>query len=196
MQLPSWLTHLGRYAARPWYPFALAALAAADMFVLFIPAEGIMVASAIAYRTRWLLFALATTVGSTLGSLGLAYVLTTYGHGLIEWLSPGIHDWTIWKATDGWIDNYGIWAMLGLAISPLVLVPAVALGALAELPVAQMGIVIFLGRGFRNSVYTWLASHAPRVLFRLKSVRKEVEVVAGEKPVAGTDKPEAPASLS
>lgn len=194
-KLPAWIIHLGRFAGRPWYPVLLAFLSAIDLFVLFIPAEGIMVASTMALPRRWFLLAVGSTVGSTLGSVGLAIVLLTHGQASLEWLSPGITDTSTWQFTDRWMDQYGIWALLALSATPMILVPAVALAALAGLPAAQVGAAVLCGRLLRNCLYTYLASHAPRLLFKLKSINKEVREVVpevGTQDAAKDIKPRAP----
>jgi membrane protein YqaA with SNARE-associated domain len=176
-KLSTWITHIGRYAGRPWYPFLLAALSAVDLFVLVIPAEGIMVASTFALPRRWFLIALGTTTGSALGAMALAAVLLAHGGSAIEWFSPGIHGTSSWKFAEQWMNQYGVWALLGLSATPMLVVPLVVLASLSGLPVMEVGAAVFAGRMARNSLYTYLASHAPRVLLRFKSINKEVGAV-------------------
>lgn len=179
-KLSAWIAHLGRYAGRSWFPLLLAALSAADLFVLVIPAEGIMVASTFALPRRWFLIALGSTAGSALGATALAAVLAAHGGGAVEWLSPGIHQSSSWKFASEWMGQYGVWALLGLSATPMLVVPLVAVAALSQLPVVEVGAAVFIGRLARNCLYTYLASHAPRVLLKFKSVKKEVDVVATE----------------
>ncbi|MBP9673671.1 MAG: hypothetical protein KBD63_01125 [Bacteriovoracaceae bacterium] len=165
------------YIQRPWYPILMGFLAAIDHFVIVIPTDGLIVTSAMVDHKRWWKFSLAITIGSTLGALVLAYFFNVYGSHFLEMIVPGIYQTKTWMMTDGWMDRYGIWAIFFVAALPIFQHPAIILGALAGIPLQEMGLAIFAGRALKYSLLGWLASHAPKVLGRFKSVQKEVEEV-------------------
>jgi membrane protein YqaA with SNARE-associated domain len=177
---------LHAYVQKRWYPPLLGLLAAVDHFVIVIPTDGLLITAILAAPRRWLAFFAWLTLGSVAGGALLAGLIQVYGTPLLEWISPGIHLTSYWQLTDGWIERFGLWVLFVVAALPVFQHPAIAITALAELPLSQMTLAMLAGRLVKYGAFSWLASHAPRLLFKFKSIRKEVHEVE----VAAADVPE------
>lgn len=176
-RIRDWLHHLGHYVGKPWYPFLVGVLAALDQFILIIPTDGILISSSLASKKKWWIIALATTIGSTLAAILLAFLVQEYGHDFVEWVSPGAHHSSMWENATQWIDRHGIWALFGIAALPVFQLPGVCIAGLAELPLTEITIAVFFGRLLKNCVFGSLAAYAPDFILRFKVVKKEVELV-------------------
>lgn len=171
------------YVLKPWYPPLLAFLAALDHFVIVIPTDGLLITAILAAPKRWFRYFAWLTVGSVIGGTLLAGTIQLYGTPFLEWLSPGIHETYYWKLMDSWVDHYGLWTLFFVSALPIFQHPVIAITALAELPLLQIAAYLFAGRCIKFGLYSWLALRAPRALFRLKSIRKEVQEVSDRDPL-------------
>jgi len=180
---------LQTYIARPWYPPLLGVLAALDHFVFVIPTDGLLVTSVIAAPKRWLSTFLWITLGSVVGGVVLAAFLQHYGTPFLEWLSPGILETHYWKLTISWVDHYGLWALFAITALPIFQHPVIAITALAGIPLGKIALFMLGGRIVKYAVFTWLSIHAPKVLFRMRPVHKEIDEVIEALPHKPEKKP-------
>ncbi|MEK6580286.1 MAG: hypothetical protein AABZ55_13760 [Bdellovibrionota bacterium] len=176
--IEKWIQWLQSYVLRFWYAPLLGALALIDHFVLIIPTDGLLVTAVIASPKHWFRNFLWVTLGSVAGASLLAALIQSFGMPFLEWFSPGIHDSAYWRLTDSWVDLYGLWVLLAVAALPVFQHPAIAIAALADLPLGEITLYILGGRILKYGVLSWLASHAPKVLLRIKSIQKEIKEVA------------------
>lgn len=172
-----WLRRVESYVEKPWYPALLGFLAFIDYFIILIPTDGLLITSIMAAPRRWLSIGIAVSIGTTLGAAAFAITVHHLGNPFIDWLTPGIREHALWRASDGWVDKHGLWAMFGIAAMPIFQHPAIAIAALAQMPLTKMILAVFAGRSLKYFAFSWLSSHAPHYLFKFKSVRKEVETV-------------------
>lgn len=163
------------YVDRWWYPPLLGFLAGVDLFLIIIPTDGLMVSSVIMKPKRWISMALWTAVGSSLGALALAAVLEVHGLPFLLWLKPGLDQSSIWIWTDQMMHQWGGWALFAVAISPLMQHPAVALAALAKMPLLEIFSMVFAGRILKYLLLAWISSHAPHVLEKLWGIQSELK---------------------
>lgn len=175
--LKRWFTVLQKYADRWWYAPAIGLLAAADLFLVVIPTDGLLISAVMLAPRRWIYTALMVTTGSTLGTLLLGHLLQVHGLPLLLHISPGIEQSSIWVWTNGLMDQWGTWAVFLVALSPLMQHPAVALAALAGMSLSTMAVMVFSGRVIKYLLLAYLATHAPGVLGRLWGLQYELEEV-------------------
>jgi len=182
---------LQKYMDRPWYLPAVALLAFADIFIMIVPTDALLVTAVIFKPKRWWLAATLVAVGSALGALMLAGAVQWDLEGLAR-LLPSLFESPSWKGTDAFLEKYGIWALALFAAGPLPYQPAVVLVALSGASLPEAFLATFLGRGGKYYLLAYLASHAPKYLEKFWTVRKELheldEVVA-EKTVSPTSVP-------
>lgn len=173
--LGRFLARLRRNADRPWFPAALGSLAGIDLFVAFIPTDGILVSSVLVRPSRWILFFFAVSLGSTAGAILLAAGAHHFGEPFVTWLAGDSWKTGGWADLQSFLDAYGFWALAIMAFGPLPQQPAVALCGLAHMPLWQVGGAVLLGRGVKYGIFAALAIHAPKLLRRLWGVRTEVQ---------------------
>lgn len=171
------------YSDRAWYPVLIGFLAAIDSFIVIIPTDGILISSVLLQPKRWIRFATAVTVGSTIGALALAAVIKHQGLPLIQNYWPELMTTKSWIWTELLFDQYGLFVVFGVAATPLMQHPAIILSALAGESLLALTAVILLGRSFKYLFLGWVAAKAPQYLMKiwgLKAELKEVGVVDGQ----------------
>ncbi len=177
----SWMRRQARvlhsWVDRSWYSAVLLVLAASDNFLLVVPTDGILVSSTILAPRKWWRFALAIGLGSTLGAVLLAAAIELYGIGLLDSVFPDLDQSQTYQITQKFFIQYGLFVVFLVAISPFFQQPAVILAALANTPLLELGVVIFVGRILKFLLIAYIGSHAPRLLSKLWGVQGELEQV-------------------
>lgn len=167
--------HLKLYVERPWFGPLLGLLAALDYFLIIIPTDGLLITSAMMAPKRWIRLSFWLALGSVAGAIAFAVFVQLYGNPFLEWAFPAIHENHFWKLSDQWMDHYGVWAVFFIGALPLVIHPVIAIAALAAIPIREIAFALFVARALKYGTYSWLASHAPHYLLRLKNLKKEVK---------------------
>lgn len=180
-RLKHWFQTLQKYGDSIWYAPLVAVLAALDSFIVIVPTDGLLVGASILGPRRWIYNALVITIGSTLGAVALAALIQQHGLPFLLNIVPGVDQSQVWHWTDQAMDNWGAIALFLFALSPLMQHPAVALAALAGMPLMEMFWIIFAGRIIKYTALSWISSHAPRLLHKLWGMDDELKDV-GLKP--------------
>lgn len=167
--------YLQRYVNRWWYPPVIAVLAALDNLVVIVPTDGILISSTMINPRRWFLFAIAISIGSTVGAVVLSYLVEIHGLPWILEMYPGVDQTRTWALTDQFFSQYGMYLVFIVAMTPLMQQPTVILASLAGESIVQIGLVVLAGRTLKFILIAYLASHAPKVLSRLWGIRSELE---------------------
>ncbi len=171
-----------RYIDRPWYPYLVSLLVFLDMFVLFIPSDGLLVSAVLMRPKRWVRTFIIVSTGSALGALLLAYLLQWNPDYIMNDLFPYLFQNEGWKGTDRFVDDYGALALGVIAASPFPQLPAVMVASLAGMPLFSIFLACWIGRLSKYALFAWLASHAPKYLLRFRGLTKEVEELTHAKP--------------
>jgi len=166
---------LRRFTNRFWFPPLLLLLSLVDVLVIVIPAEGILISSSMLRKKRWLLFAISAAVGSALGSLLLINLIDLYGLEKMLEFYPGVDQTSIWKWTLNFFNQYGLWVVLFVGLTPLAQQPILAIAALSNISFLPLALVIFVSRILKFSLLAYIASHAPRFLNKLWGVKGEIK---------------------
>ncbi len=172
-----WLLILQRYANRWWYAPAIAALAFADLFLIVIPIDGLLISYVMLSPRRWISTAVMVALGSSLGAITLAYTLNAHGLPFLLQISPGIEKGSVWLWTSHLMDQWGSWALFAVALGPIMQHPAIAVAAFAGFPVGKIFAVVLAGRLLKYLFLSWLATHAPGVINRLWGLKYELSEV-------------------
>lgn len=151
-----------KYADRWWYLPLVCLLAIVDLFVLFIPTEGMIVTTSMLRPRRWVRTAFFVTLASTAGAAVLALLTYTYGEPFVTWIAgENFFASATWVKMDGWIKNYGFWGLWFIAIGPLPQQPAILLCALAQMPIPEIALGVWLGRAPKYFVFSYIATKGP-----------------------------------
>lgn len=176
-RLKGWFTTLQKYADRWWYAPAIGLLAAADLFLVVIPTDGLLIGAVMLSPRRWIYTALMVSIGSALGCLVLAHLIQVHGMPFLLNIVPGIQTNSTWTWTNQLMDKWGTWAVFLVALSPIMQHPAIALAALAGMPLANIAGFAFAGRILKYLMLAYLGTHAPGVLGKFWGLQYELEEV-------------------
>lgn len=169
------LQRLQRFADRWWYFPVVGLLAGIDLFILIVPTDAILVSSVMLQPRKWISAFIWIALGSATGALVLASLVQWDPVLVTEHWFPHTFDSALWQSTDGFFDKYGDIALFLIACSPLVQFPAVLLAGLSGMPLMQIFFVVLFGRALKTAIISWGASHAPRLLFKLPFMRRELQ---------------------
>ncbi len=175
--LKRWFMVLQKYADRWWYAPALGLLAGADLFLVVIPTDGLLIGAVMLSPRRWIYTAFMVSLGSALGCLALAHLIQVHGMPFLLHIVPGIESNSAWTWTNQLMDKWGTWAVFLIALSPLMQHPAIALAALAGMPLLNIACFAFAGRIIKYLLLAYLATHAPSMLGNLWGLQYELEEV-------------------
>src|SRR3989338_6423574 len=107
--LQKWFLILQRHAKSWWYTPALGLLAFADLFLIVIPTDGLLISSVMLSPRRWIFSAVVVSLGSSLGAVALAHVLQAHGLPFLLQISPGIDQGSAWQWASHLMDQWGSW---------------------------------------------------------------------------------------
>lgn len=184
-RIRKWVQRLNHFASRWWYGPLLAFLSAADAFILVVPNEVILVVGVLANRKRWLSLALWITVGSALGGVLVAGLVSAYGQRVLEYFGPSVsvltHSHT-WKDSVLLIQRFGAWGLALISLSPLPQHAAIVLVGFAHVPLTHVFLGILLGRAIKYLLCAAGAAYAPETLVRWHLVPRWVVEADSNKP--------------
>jgi len=165
------------YINRAWYLPMLSLLAFLDNFLVVVPTDGILISSSMLKPQKWFYFSFFVAAGSAIGALGLALIIETYGIHVVENFFPNIQTSSAWIRTQGFFEDYGLWLLFAVAVTPFTQQPAVILAVLAGIPVFQIFVIGFLGRWIKFSLMAYVGSHAPHLIKKIWGVQEELHEV-------------------
>lgn len=168
------------YADRWWYAPLIGALAFADLFIIIVPTDGLLVTASMMQPRRWVRNFICVTLGSSLGAIALALLVREHGLPFLLSLAPDLPEHWMWGWSEKFLSNYGAWAVGLISLSPLIQHPAVALAALSTMPIAHIALAVLIGRFFKYLIFSWIASHSPHLIRRLWGIRGELDKVHAE----------------
>ncbi len=155
----------------------IALLAGLDAFILIVPTDGLLVGAAMLAPRRWIATTIIVSLGSSLGYLLFAYLLEKHGLPFLLHWSPGLDQASIWMWSNSFFDKWGALALFLVAVGPVPQQPAVALAALAAMPLWEIFSLVLLGRLLKYGFLCWIGTHAPNLLTKLWGMKKELQEV-------------------
>lgn len=158
-----WVRRLQIHIDRVWYPILVGFLAGIDALIVIIPTDGILISSALLAPRRWISLAVCVSVGSTLGGILVAYLVSVNGLPWILTIYPGLDQTQTWLLTQGFFEQYRLVLVFIIALSPFMQQPAVILASLAKVPLVELAFAMLLGRMIKYLLVSYLASHVPKL---------------------------------
>lgn len=180
----AWLTKIQKQVERPYYCVLLGFVTMMDSFVFFIPTDGLMVTSVLAYPKAWIRNAVCVSVGSVIGSLIFACILREYGQEALHYFLPNVEKSSAWIFAIKLMQEYGAFAVLFVALTPIPQPPIVALAAMGNMSLWLMGALLLLGRLCKYLVVGKLATKPSayvRGIFGFKNEVQEVKNMSSKK---------------
>jgi len=143
------------------YPLVVGIVAFVLTLSMSVPFASALVFAVLLRRERWRAITLCSALGASMGGLLLYLVFHHLGwNQLVAWY-PDIAATRSWRDATAWVTNYGAWALLVIAASPLPQTPALAFAAITRLPVLEVLVALFTGKLVKYGVYAWLVARFP-----------------------------------
>ena len=174
------MAQLGKHGNQWWYPPVIGALAFADLFILIIPTDAILISAVMISPKRWLWIGTMVALGSALGAVALTLLLRYEGMPWLLHFYPGIDHTKAWATATHLVDSWGGWGLFGIALSPIPQHAAIAVAAIAGLEIPIIFGTVFLGRTLKYVAFSYLASHAPKLLGKIFGMKTELALVSPE----------------
>jgi membrane protein YqaA with SNARE-associated domain len=166
-----------KFTDKSWYPLLIGFFAFIDNLIVIVPTDGLLVSSILLRARRWLWFALAVTVGSSLGALLLAYLIEIHGMPWILNYFPNLNKGWAWMTTEKFFLEYGLIVVFAVAAAPVFQHPAIVLAAVSNIALVHIFLAVFAGRLIKYLVMGYISSHAPKMLGKLWGLGEELEEV-------------------
>lgn len=170
-----WTRYFRRFASRPWYLPAVAFLAGADLFILVVPTDFMIVSYVLLRPKHWVRAFLTIALGSSLGAVVLAAILQFGGADILEKVFPALFQSGGWENTRAFLQNHGAVALGVISVSFLPQQPGVVLASLSGMKLPILFFAVFAGRAIKYLFLSWTASHAPRLLRKLPVGREVMQ---------------------
>lgn len=156
-----------------------------------VPVEWLVVAAALACRSRWAMTASIAALGSAIASLGLYLAFHHFGWNILAERYPELAGSRAWLQATDWLSRYGLLALFGLMAVPLPIpkLPMLAVAGIYRLPIPHVFFAIIAGKIIKYLAYAYIAIRFPEALrsltdhtvplSRLRSARLRTLIVAG-----------------
>ncbi len=152
------IEHAARHAPTGHGYATLAAISVLATWSLTIAVGPFLMAFCAAARTRWRAFTLIATLATALAAVALVRALDV---GFAPWIAaqaPELMQSVAWARLQGWIEQWGLAAMLLWLALPLPQVPFVLLAALLHVPSWAIFVAFVFGKGLKYAVEAYAAA--------------------------------------
>lgn len=165
--LPLWLQSvLQRAAGHRYYILVVGLMAFGATITFSFPFTLVLIPATLLAPGRWRELGLVAGLASGLGSAVLIEVFHHFGWQFVLSRYPDLPQSENWQLISGWLQDYGLWALLVIAASPLPQTPALLLCAMIDLPAGGVALAVGVGKSVKYLVIAWLATRSQRRLLR------------------------------
>ncbi len=170
LRIFNFIKKIERFSDRIWFLPVMALFAALDLFVAFVPTDGIVITSVLLKPKRWIQTFIIMALGSAIGAWAMAFAVSQLDVDLTRFFSPK----TIQALAESTQHHLGILGLAFIAAGPLPQQPPVAFCAISKMPLFNIFLAVFLGRALKYAFFSWCATHAPNIMRRFGLLPKEV----------------------
>lgn len=167
------------FADRPWYLPFIAFLGGLDLFILIIPTDGLLLSYVLLCPKKWIRAFIIVSFGCAAGALVLALLMRSEWGWIMQSTVTQSMGKENWEWVEGFVAQHGEAALAFLAIMPIPQFPGVVIASWTQMPTTNIFFSIFAGRLLKYVVYAYGASHAPKLLLKIPSVKKELGSLTG-----------------
>jgi membrane protein YqaA with SNARE-associated domain len=148
------------------YPFVVGVIACLLTLSMTIPFASILIGAVLLNRERWVAIVVVSSIGSAFGGVFLYLGIHHLGWAEVLALYPQLAQSETWSIMTRWISDYGVWALLLFAASPLPQTPALVITAVSRVPVIEIFAAMLCGKLLKYTFYGYLAANVPNWLQR------------------------------
>jgi membrane protein YqaA with SNARE-associated domain len=166
------LSSLHRQGEKPLFPGLVGAFSFLATFTQTVPVEWLVVSATLANPKRWLAVALLAATASGLAAVGLYFAFHHFGWALLAERYPDLTTSQAWVQATDWLSRHGTLALFALMALPLPVpkLPALAFAGMYQLPVADVILAIWAGKGLKYSGYAYVAACFPAAIRHLTAL--------------------------
>ncbi len=160
--LPEWLHKMLYVSARHrYYPFVVALIAFVSTATFSFPFAIVLIPAVLIAPRRWLILGLLCGLASGLGGAVLVEAFQFMGRELVLSRFPQLAESESWQFISHWLKDYGLFALMIIAGSPLPQTPAVFIYALTGPSTLGVLIAIAIGKTVKYLVLSWVVARYP-----------------------------------
>lgn len=148
-QVQAIIRKLAPLAARPWYPVLGGVIAYAAAVTMTLPTVPVLSALVSLRPQLWRVILGCAVLGSAAGATTLTWLL---GRLSLPWLSarmPELMSSPHWQHFAAQVDQYGWWALAIVAVTPISLLPLLALAAMVNMSLLAVFWGVALGKSLK-----------------------------------------------
>lgn len=161
-RLPEWLHRVLDVSARHrYYPLVLALIAFVSTATFSFPFAIVLIPAVLIAPRRWLIIGLLCGLSSGLGGAVLVEIFQFMGREIVLARFPQLAGSEGWQFISHWLKDYGLFALMIVAGSPLPQTPAVFLYALTGPSTLGVLIAIATGKTVKYVFLSWLVARYP-----------------------------------
>jgi membrane protein YqaA with SNARE-associated domain len=153
-----WLDQIKRNYDSPWYPFIMSLITAANIFVLFMPAEAILAGGILLKPKSWAKMAFLQTIAAIASTLLLTLLVYWKGQVVLDFLAPQLQNSDSWTRSTELMREWGLWALTLINILPFPILPAIAFAVFSKMSFLTIFYAILLGRVIKYYGLCFIAS--------------------------------------
>ena len=148
------------------YPLVVGAVGFVFTLSMTFPVTSALLFAVLLRRERWRSITASAALGASAGGLLLYLIFHHLGWSQIVERYPDLTASSSWRDATAWVSEYGAWALVFVAATPLPQTPALAFAAIIRLPILEVLAALLVGKLLKYGVYAWFALRFPRRLAR------------------------------
>lgn len=163
---------LERFSGSPYYALVTGLLALLATLSMTVPATFVLVPAVLASPARWRSLWLWACLGSATGGVLLVLFFHHLAWGQVYALFPKFETSKSWIRVEGWVEDYGLYALAWVAALPLPQTPALLLCGIGRVPAEGVFAAMLAGKLAKYGVVAWMVSRFPERFARFLSQRE------------------------
>jgi len=148
-------------AGHRYYPLVVALIAFTSTATFTFPFVIVLIPAVLIAPRRWLLLGLVSGMASGVGGALLVELFSYFGREVVVSRFPELVASNSWHLASGWLENYGLLALMLVAGSPMPQTPVIFFYSLANPSVTGVLIAVGIGKTVKYVFLAWLTSRYP-----------------------------------
>ena len=148
-------------ASHRYYPLVVGLIAFASTATFSFPFVLVLIPAVLIAPRRWLVLGLVSGLASGAGGALLVEVFNTLGREVVLSRFPQLVSSSTWQLASGWLDDYGLFALMIVAGSPMPQTPVIFFYSLANPSLPGVLLAVGIGKTVKYVFLAWLSSHYP-----------------------------------
>ena len=160
--LPDWLQRLLLASAvHRYYPLIVALIAFTSTATFSFPFAVVLIPAVLLAPTRWLWLGLLSGIASGLGAAVLVEAFSYLGWEFVAARYPELVQHEAWQWARNWLQQYGLFAMMIIAASPMPQTPALLVLAMAGPSLPGVALAVGAGKTAKYLFLAWATARYP-----------------------------------